>query len=108
VLCPGSPDETGRDLSYLERLWLPLILRSRGGAACFSLIVRYRDFSGPAIRRITSWTRLERLNSCGVPQATEEPYFVDERLNRSDIRSDPATGVFKAVYLSRWRWPARP
>jgi protocatechuate 3,4-dioxygenase beta subunit len=27
---------------------------------------------------------------------TEGPYFVDERLNRSDIRSDPATGVAKA------------
>ncbi|MCS6896794.1 MAG: intradiol ring-cleavage dioxygenase [Nitrospira sp.] len=26
------------------------------------------------------------------PQQTEGPYFVDERLNRSDIRSDPATG----------------
>lgn len=27
------------------------------------------------------------------PQLTEGPYFVDERLNRSDIRSDPATGA---------------
>ena len=26
------------------------------------------------------------------PQQIEGPYFVDERLNRSDIRSDPATG----------------
>jgi protocatechuate 3,4-dioxygenase beta subunit len=26
------------------------------------------------------------------PQQTEGPYFVDEKLNRSDIRSDPATG----------------
>lgn len=26
------------------------------------------------------------------PQQTEGPYFVDERLNRSDIRSDPADG----------------
>jgi protocatechuate 3,4-dioxygenase beta subunit len=33
---------------------------------------------------------------CSVtPQVTEGPYFVDERLNRSDIRSDPATGVVK-------------
>jgi len=31
--------------------------------------------------------------SCVVrPQQTEGPYFVDERLNRSDLRSDPATG----------------
>lgn len=27
------------------------------------------------------------------PQQTEGPYFVDGRLNRSDIRSDPATGA---------------
>jgi protocatechuate 3,4-dioxygenase beta subunit len=29
------------------------------------------------------------------PALTEGPYFVDERLNRSDIRSDPTTGVVK-------------
>ena len=31
-----------------------------------------------------------------TPQQTEGPYFVDERLNRSDIRVDPTTGVVKA------------
>jgi protocatechuate 3,4-dioxygenase beta subunit len=30
---------------------------------------------------------------------TEGPYFVDERLNRSDIRSDPATGALSAGVL---------
>jgi len=30
------------------------------------------------------------------PEQTEGPYFVDERLHRSDIRSDPATGEIKA------------
>ena len=29
------------------------------------------------------------------PEQTEGPYFVDERLNRSDIRSDPANGRVK-------------
>jgi protocatechuate 3,4-dioxygenase beta subunit len=29
------------------------------------------------------------------PQQTEGPYFVDEKLNRSDIRSDPADGSVK-------------
>lgn len=34
--------------------------------------------------------------SCVVrPEQTEGPYFVDERLNRSDIRSDPTTGQVK-------------
>jgi protocatechuate 3,4-dioxygenase beta subunit len=30
------------------------------------------------------------------PEQTEGPYFVDERLHRSDIRSDPTTGEVKA------------
>jgi protocatechuate 3,4-dioxygenase beta subunit len=30
------------------------------------------------------------------PEQTEGPYFVDERLNRSDIRSEPATSAVKA------------
>jgi protocatechuate 3,4-dioxygenase beta subunit len=29
------------------------------------------------------------------PEQTEGPYFVDERLHRSDIRSDPATGKLR-------------
>lgn len=29
------------------------------------------------------------------PEQTEGPYFVDERLNRSDLRSDPSDGVLK-------------
>jgi len=34
--------------------------------------------------------------SCIVrPALTEGPYFVDEKLNRSDIRSDPTTGAIK-------------
>ena len=34
--------------------------------------------------------------SCVVrPEQTEGPYFVDERLNRSDIRSDPSDGLVK-------------
>ena len=30
------------------------------------------------------------------PAQTEGPYFVDEKLNRSDIRSDPVTGALSA------------
>jgi protocatechuate 3,4-dioxygenase beta subunit len=37
------------------------------------------------------------LPSCiARPEQTEGPYFVDEALNRSDIRSDPRTGEVKA------------
>jgi protocatechuate 3,4-dioxygenase beta subunit len=35
-------------------------------------------------------------SSCVVrPELTEGPYYVDENLNRSDIRSDPSTGVVR-------------
>ena len=37
------------------------------------------------------------LPECVVrPEQMEGPYFVEEKLNRSDIRSDPANGVVKA------------
>lgn len=37
------------------------------------------------------------LPSCVVrPALTEGPYFVDEKLARADIRSDPSTGTLKA------------
>lgn len=36
-----------------------------------------------------------RVGCVVVPQQTEGPYFVDERLNRSDVRSDPTTGMMK-------------
>src|SRR5262245_38925840 len=36
------------------------------------------------------------LPACIVrPEQTEGPYFVDERLNRSDIREEPSTGILK-------------
>ena len=36
-----------------------------------------------------------QLTCVTKPALTEGPYFVDELLNRSDIRSDPSTGVVK-------------
>jgi protocatechuate 3,4-dioxygenase beta subunit len=35
-------------------------------------------------------------NCIVVPALTEGPYFVDEKLNRADIRSDPTDGTVKA------------
>ena len=38
-----------------------------------------------------------RIPGCVVrPEMTEGPYFVDEKLNRSDIRTDPSDGVVSA------------
>ena len=35
------------------------------------------------------------ITCVATPTQTEGPFFVDERLNRADIRSDPATGIVK-------------
>jgi protocatechuate 3,4-dioxygenase beta subunit len=44
----------------------------------------------------SSLANSDTLPTCIVtPQQTEGPYFVDEKLNRSDIRSDPADGSVK-------------
>ena len=44
----------------------------------------------------TSASTAAALPSCIVrPALTEGPYFVDEKLNRSDIRTDPANGAAK-------------
>lgn len=36
------------------------------------------------------------VNCVAVPEVTEGPYFVDEMLNRSDIRADPSSGSMSA------------
>jgi protocatechuate 3,4-dioxygenase beta subunit len=39
--------------------------------------------------------RLHGLSCVARPEQTEGPYFVDERLNRTDIRSDPGDGQIR-------------
>jgi protocatechuate 3,4-dioxygenase beta subunit len=48
-------------------------------------------------RRAFAWVASTRPHpACVVrPEQTGGPYFVDEKLNRSDIRSDPGSGVLK-------------
>jgi protocatechuate 3,4-dioxygenase beta subunit len=51
---------------------------------------------------LSAFARRSAAQSAGMPacvvrpEQTEGPFFVDEHLNRSDIRSDPATGAVKA------------
>src|SRR5687767_14893214 len=40
---------------------------------------------------------LASVSCIARPQQTEGPFFVDERLNRTDIRSDPADGSVRPV-----------
>ncbi|TAH48201.1 MAG: intradiol ring-cleavage dioxygenase [Chloroflexota bacterium] len=48
----------------------------------------------PTVAQATATTASAALPSCIVrPELTEGPYFVDEKLNRSDIRSDTSDGT---------------
>jgi protocatechuate 3,4-dioxygenase beta subunit len=52
--------------------------------------------SAAATAAATAPAAATALPSCIVrPALTEGPYFIDEKLDRSDIRSDPATGVVR-------------
>ena len=75
-----TPDDTllGRLLSRRE------VLRLLGATGTLWLADGLNPFRAGADTRGPS---------CVVrPEQTEGPYFVDERLNRSDIRSDPTDG----------------
>ena len=77
-----------------RRQALALLGTSAGGALLVTWGPRMRAPSG-------SWRLIQTANaatlpSCIVrPEETEGPYFVDEKLERSDIRSDPSTGTVK-------------
>lgn len=82
-----------------------LMLFKATGAAVFVGCVPRRSDSEPidAIASSTSSTTAPSvadaatLPTCVVrPEQTEGPYFVDERLERSDIRSDPTDGSVTA------------
>jgi protocatechuate 3,4-dioxygenase beta subunit len=72
-------------------------LRLLGGAGATVLVGLS---GGRLIERLPAGRRGLSANasaaSCVVrPQLTEGPYFVDEKLNRSDIRTDPTTGALR-------------
>ncbi len=91
---PFGPDESRGRRATSRRALL------RGGLALTPLLVL-----GPLVRNLRRpaaaaparvATVKQTAPACVVtPQETEGPYFVDEQLNRSDIRSDPATGAVK-------------
>ncbi|MBD2083456.1 intradiol ring-cleavage dioxygenase [Trichocoleus sp. ST-U3] len=77
------------------------VLGFLGGTAAVSLVGWWRGESISA-KPISPSTQtrtpiaIAQTPTCVVkPQQTEGPYFVDEKLNRSDIRSDPADGSVK-------------
>jgi len=77
------------------------VLGFLGGTAAVSLVGCLRgqsasvELTGPSTQTPTR-TAIATTPSCMVrPQQTEGPYFIDEKLNRSDIRSDPSDGSVK-------------
>lgn len=65
---------------------------------------KFLAFTGASMLAGATRAQSEPANSAGArlpaciltPAQTEGPYFVDERLNRSDIRSDPSAGRLTA------------
>jgi protocatechuate 3,4-dioxygenase beta subunit len=94
---------------FLTRLNRRKLLHLIGGTAAVTLVGCVRETSGATESPIASsstnsasapsQSALQTAQStpgCIVrPQQTEGPYFVDERLNRSDIRSNPDDGAVK-------------
>lgn len=73
------------------------VVRLIGGVAAVNLLGCGGDSgTAPTTSATPTPSPSGATGTCVVrPQQTEGPYFVDERLNRSDIRSDPASGVVR-------------
>lgn len=81
----------------MTRLTRREVLRLSGAASAALLVGCSPGSSGPSWwRRLWAGKPAASVPPCIVrPDQTEGPYFVDERLNRSDIRSDPSDGSVK-------------
>jgi protocatechuate 3,4-dioxygenase beta subunit len=72
------------------------VLRLLGSFAALGML----GCSGGGARAASETTPTDASSSSGSscvvrPQQTEGPYFVDEKLNRSDLTADPATGLIR-------------
>ncbi|MBD2257393.1 intradiol ring-cleavage dioxygenase [Pseudanabaena sp. FACHB-2040] len=90
---------SAKRLSIVSGLNRREVLGFIGGTAAVSLMgcVRGQAVSSESTNSANSSAGSATLPNCVVkPEQTEGPYFVDEKLNRSDIRSDPSDGSVKA------------
>src|SRR5215218_5312136 len=91
----NDDEQKGRILSRREVLAL---IGSAGAVLLGGAVVRQAGASPLAatLGQTPTATGTATLPACVVrPELTEGPYFVDERLNRSDIRSDSSDGTAK-------------
>ena len=97
---PNPQDDDDRPIGRLltRREALALFGTAAGGAllvACVPSLVTSPSSAASASAGASASPAASAsgLPACVVkPELTEGPYFVDEKLNRSDIRSDPGTG----------------
>lgn len=91
----------GQILSRREALKLLGVTSTAVLAACVPGASEVLEATS-APTQATSATTTGALPACVVrPEVTEGPYYVDEDLERSDIRSDPSTGEVKEGALLR-------
>ena len=88
--------QIGRILSRRDALKLLGLTGAALLAACAPDGTATGEPTSASVSPTTVGDASSALPACVVrPEVTEGPYYVDEDLNRSDIRSDPATGVVK-------------
>ena len=84
----------------------PGALSSASAAATHGATSGLGTASATATAAATAIVAASSLPGCVVrPEETEGPYFVDEKLHRSDIRSDPSDGSVRTAPSSRSRSP---
>ncbi len=91
----NDDEQRGRILSRREVLAL---IGSAGAVLLGGAVIRQAGATPLAavFAQTPTATSTATLPACVVrPELTEGPYFVDERLNRSDIRSDSSDGTVK-------------
>lgn len=94
---PPHHDEEDDDAPVGRVLSRREVLALMGGAGTMFLASRTVFGAGPISPRATSKkAATSTASSCiARPELTEGPYFVEEGLLRSDIRTDPKTGIAK-------------
>jgi protocatechuate 3,4-dioxygenase beta subunit len=100
----------GRILSRKEMLGLLMGASAVLLAGCDALPTALSQISNSSSSSSASQTNASSTSATSstsqlacivTPELTEGPYFVDEKLNRADIRSDPNTGAVKEGALLR-------
>ena len=103
----NDDQQKGRVLSRREVLkWLGAAgLTVVGGGAYGQVFGQGVSLATPSVTGAATAAATDTIPACVVrPEQTEGPYFVDEHLNRSDIRIEPSDGSIKPGVPLRLRF----